>query len=428
MKNLILTSLTIVSLLFASCSRATYQGYYEQEEYSTSELENYNSQQAYQGYPQQEYSSQEYPQQEYSQQGYPQQEYPSQEYPQQGYPQQEYPQQSPQESNYQTGGQYGNFQPNQNIGYQQGENQINNINNGDKKTITIPDGMTGQPMITMRIPSNWNYSQKGLSGPNNIQAAEVGKEEGHNRLMPIQQKIDETKQVLQNKGIKITKTYPLPSVAMARKRMNGQLWTVQPMNITVDAIGIEGSKDGKPVLFMIVVSNSQNQFYKYSLIEGSIFTADPNAFEQGKNDFIQVHASCQYIPQYIAQYNRKEQQKIGGMQRDGANRLNNMRRNFEAQNSATIGAQNEVNNRSMEGYYGRSLSNERGQENYIHEGVHGGSTLTGSNANNWQVEGQAQQYWMNQNGEYIPSNDPNWNPNTDPNYNGTWQLAPQRNY
>ncbi len=53
-----------------------------------------------QQYPQQQYPQQQYPQQQYPQQQYPQQQYPQQQYPQQQDPQQQYPQQQyPQQQN-----------------------------------------------------------------------------------------------------------------------------------------------------------------------------------------------------------------------------------------------------------------------------------------------------------------------------------------
>jgi len=374
MKNLILVQLTLAIVFFASCSNATDQNYYGEEEYAP-------------------VSNQQY---------YPE----GNQYQPQG-----------NQANIQSGYGQGNMQTT-NAGFQPTANN----NGGGTKVINIPDMKTGRSMMTMTIPTNWNYTQTGVKGPNNISAADVGMQLNERGLTNVQQAVAETKKELQKEGIMVAKTYPLPAVAASRKRMDNQMWKAGQTQNNFEAIGFEGTKDGDPFAAILIVSNYNAQFSQQSMVEFSLFKSDRSVFEQGKIAYFNAHASLNYVPQYIAQWNQNEQQKIAGMQRSGAARLNNSQRNFEAQNSAMQGAFNSMNESSMSGYNSRSQSSAAGQSNYINQGVYGRSTMTGPNGNTYQVEGQAQQYWMNGNGEYIPTNDPNFNPNLNPNMNATdWQ-------
>jgi len=80
-----------------------------------------------------------------------------------------------------------------------------------------------------------------------------------------------------------------------------------------------------------------------------------------------------------------------------------------------------INKASMDGYNSRMESMDHNQQqftNYIKDEY----TVANPNGQQYQVESGSNQYWMNNNGEYIPSNDVMYDPNADNAVNNqTWQ-------
>jgi hypothetical protein len=119
-------------------------------------------------------------------------------------------------------------------------------------------------------------------------------------------------------------------------------------------------------------------------------------------------------------------ERKGIQQRDAAfqNRMRDNQRNFEARQRAITGTNEAINRMSMEGYRNRNAMIYRGQDATINA-IHEENTVQNPfDGTSYQVESGAEQYWMNANGEYIPSNDVLYDPNTDPDINQSeWQRV-----
>ncbi|MEM8943365.1 MAG: hypothetical protein AAGC91_14535, partial [Pseudomonadota bacterium] len=91
--------------------------------------------------------------------------------------------------------------------------------------------------------------------------------------------------------------------------------------------------------------------------------------------------------------------------------------NFEATQRAIVGANEAVNNSIMQGWRDRNAMQDRVQEQFT-DALRDQSTMVNpSTGEAWKVDAGANNYWINSDGEYLPSNDYNYNPNLDSNLN-----------
>lgn len=97
-------------------------------------------------------------------------------------------------------------------------------------------------------------------------------------------------------------------------------------------------------------------------------------------------------------------------------------RNFDQRQAIHRSTTEAVNNSIMGSYNSRmqaSDENQRGFLNYIKDE---NTVRDNSTGERYQVQSGADQYWMNNNQEYIPSNDVMYDPNADQNVNNQqWQ-------
>jgi len=304
-------------------------------------------------------------------------------------------------------------------------NQNNtSTNGGGIKNISVPDIKTGQTQFYMPVPTSWNATPNGLTGPNGLRASELPEmcyqSKMGEAIVSSREVLQKVTQELKQGGFSITRTYDIPSIAQCRKQINNQRWKSAPMTYNSTAVGIEGTSPQREKVLLILIHNTiQSQYYQSWAMDTQIMTSNDNYYAEGKKAVIYALSNMKYDQQYIAQWNQQQQAKTQNSNSSFQKRMANNRRNFEITNKAIVGAHNDVNTMSMNGYYSRSNSQDRLQQSQV-QGVWNRSIVQNpSTGQNWEVEGQAQQYWMDGQGNYLPSNDLNWNPNTDPNYNGT---------
>jgi hypothetical protein len=306
-------------------------------------------------------------------------------------------------------------------------------NNGGIKNIPVPDSNTGQTMFYLPVPSSWKITPNGFKGPNGLHAAEMVemgyKSQMNEAIVSSQEVIHGISQKIKEIGFSITSTKNIPNIAQNRKRMDAQQYKAGPMTNNFTATGIEAiSNEREKVIFIIVHNTSQSQFHRCWGFEVQMVRANDSYFETGKKALIYALSNMKYDQQYINQWNQQQKAQIHASNASFQTRMANNQRNFQIQNNAIVGAQNEVNAISMAGYKSRNRSQDNIQRQQI-QGIYGNSEVQDPNSGTvYEVQGQAKQYWVDGQGNYISTDDVNWNPNTDPNYNGRqWSQAQNPN-
>jgi hypothetical protein len=171
-------------------------------------------------------------------------------------------------------------------------------------------------------------------------------------------------------------------------------------------------------------------FWYYHL---QVLTAEKPAFEEAKKAFIYGLANTQDNPQQIAannaaaqqswaQHNANEQQKANQSWAQHNARMQQNQAAFDQQQATHRSTVDAVNNSMMSTYNSQNASGDHMQRDFINT-MRGEETVNNpADGQQYQVESGANQYWMNNNNEYIPSNNTMFDPNADPNlWNQQWQ-------
>jgi hypothetical protein len=141
------------------------------------------------------------------------------------------------------------------------------------------------------------------------------------------------------------------------------------------------------------------------------------AFDKRKPEFLSALANTRPNQQQIAAYNQREQQKAMASQ----NSFNASQRQKQQQFDSWMNTQRQNSDSALDS----SMDSWRRRQDMI-DGGHqkqvdaiGGYTQAydPSSGQTWQVEDGYSRYYMNQSGEYIPTDDQFYNPNMDPSMN-----------
>lgn len=317
---------------------------------------------------------------------------------------------------------------------------------------TIINSKTGRPFAQIPLPASWQLTRSkkagvpAISGPHGLKiyasayssfvyaadpmTRQVYEAYGQEMRQPIGigNVIRQDLMAMANqRGLRFDRQYPLPRVAQKDKSYMDQLYTLGSRNNNFQATATEWiDKNGKNVLIVI----HYNEVFMTGMVTWGYYTqsvsAETNYFEKAKNAYITGLFNMQYNTESIAAHNQKEASRAN---RSWSNHNQRMRQNqaaFDARQRTFRETSEAINKASMDAYRNRNASGDRiqhGFNNYIKDETTVTDPATGKN---YQVEGYADQYWMNGNGEYIKSDNSLYNPNLDPNYNSqTWQKAPK---
>ncbi len=215
-------------------------------------------------------------------------------------------------------------------------------------------------------------------------------------------------------GLSITRHYPLPGVAAKYRAYHEQLYKVAPTQNHSAVVGMDVvDEDGKPsFLMMHVAANYSNGllvwYYHCTALE-----ADKAYVAEARDHLVFGLANAQYNPQTIARYNQNERRKASQSWASHNARMAQNNASFQATQRAIVDSNNAISAASMSAYESRNASMDRTQAQ-VTNWLRGENTMVDSSTGQrYQVEAGADQYWLNNNNEYIPSNNPNYDPRSD---------------
>ncbi len=332
----------------------------------------------------------------------------------------------------------------------QGAQPVANGNNGNwQKLVMRPfRDNKGALLVEMPMPENWKVEairqqgDPGYTGPHNLKITDypaqsfmytndprmqqVYYQSGQRlRQMPgIEQIIKEDiAPQCASHGFEFVKWYEIPEVTKIDKWYNDQLYKAVPMETKNVAVGTEWkNSEGKPYFILMHLYTSQtaelNTWY-YMLTDIKV---DADYFEQARIQWIFTLANAHYALEPIMAYNQSEAQKAGRSWAQFNQRMAQNQASFEANQRAHVNRTEAINNAIMSGWRDRNAAMDKNQERTI-DGIYERTNVVNTETGQqYKVAAGSNQYWMNNNGEYIATESHTYNPNLDENMNNVkWQ-------
>lgn len=333
-----------------------------------------------------------------------------------------------------------------------GENaSSNNKQNGFWQKLVmheIPDGKGGVAAI-LPLPAEWKLNVDGASvaGPNGVRVTDFpAKSFMMNYNQSLQYAYSKTpmralpgiEQLIQedfvpsglNRNLQYIKSYELPEISKMDKWYSDQLFKAMPSQSNIKAYGSDWKDaSGKQYFLLIHVNASESQDMQTWYYMASLLEADADAFESAKKSYIFALANTRYNLEPIMAYNREEAQRVGQNWAAFNQRMAANQAAFEANQIAHVNRTNAINDAIMSNYKANDAASDKNQEQFvdmIREEAKVQNTETGQT---YKVQEGANQYWMNNNGEYIGTKSNTYNPNLDENMNEQkWQELKRTGY
>lgn len=297
----------------------------------------------------------------------------------------------------------------------------------------VKDPKTGRNSFYIPLPASWKLSPQGWQGPEgSVVKEQVG---GNFNSMQggilsadqiVQQRVLPT---LQQSGFQVLNTSHLPQVAQADQRILQQYWSSTPTQKTCEARGIAYTdQQGNKGLVVLHLFNYRSQAGQFGYFYFHVMNAQPQRYEQTKQEVLYALSNYRIDPQHLAAYNQREQQKSSASWAAHNSRMRSRHQQFSSWQK-TQDTYNEIGDIYMDGWKSRNQSSDRMQDmsvNGIWEREAVTNPYTGEQGT---VQSGYDNYYMNQWNEYIGTDDQFYNPNMDPSVNNQdWQRIQNPNY
>lgn len=310
----------------------------------------------------------------------------------------------------------------------------------------IKDSESGQVMMHSPFPKSWkiNPNPKAaiqVQAPNNVRikktethqfayaqdafAQESIRKMGSQVAAPLSLDQILQQQIVpsaQSQGYQLTKKYDMPNYRNKLNVFMGQMFGMGSA-VQISVMGTEWEHNNGQKSFIILTRNyrTDGKFVLWQL-HTTEMEAPASAFEQGKQTWIYALENTQINQQWLQATNQKLM--VQKQQTDAKNRqmmqqsqMAHQQRmaNIRAQGQAALNTgkiYSDILDSSHSSYMGRSAVSSAGQSAYVNS-VWERQTMTDNSGNRYQVDGYDNNVWMNQNNQYIGTDNTNYNPNID---------------
>ncbi|XCF05837.1 hypothetical protein ABI125_14110 [Tamlana crocina] len=299
----------------------------------------------------------------------------------------------------------------------------------------------GMPVGTMPIPSSWQVKNNKKEGilfesadgvkvygerfkshfySNNQQQNYFAKQGGSIVMPPksISRVIQEDiKPYAESQGLRLVNQFPIPELAQFDKRFDSYLFKGVPENKQFQCIATEW-EDQNGDKSIGIIRYFTNQYttlggmdWGYTL---NSMGAPSDKYKQAKKDFINSLVNFQINPQWV-QASNQHYAKLSGQ--SAAAHQQRMAA-IKAQGQAIINNGNtysSIIDSNHESWKRRNDMNSAGHAKTVNSGIWERSTVTNPNSGqSYQVEGQYDYYYGNNDDGYIGTDNALYNPNLDP--------------
>lgn len=340
------------------------------------------------------------------------------------------------------------YEENEAVNYEPIDNQM--AKNDAMKYFNTIDSRNGIVMSRIPLPSSWQKQNGGdylYTGPNGIkihgerggsfifskdpQMNQMYQQSGMQVQLPksIEQVINEGFMEYADKiNRKLVRKYPMPQIAAWDKQFDDQLYKSMPSQKTFTVMGLEWrDPDGTSFLTILHHFVSYDQYGGYWGITYSVLEASEGAFDQAKTQYINGLLNQQINPQWLQAVNQKDMQIAQQSNAAHQQRMANIK-SFGDQNTARFNDRMAAMDQNMASWRANQAASDRNQEQFV-DYIYGYTNVSDPNTGQtYKVEAEANQYWMNNQGEYIKSDNSLYNPNLDQNINNqTWTEYEEQN-
>tara|TARA_R110002072_G_scaffold59514_1_gene151434 strand:- start:14753 stop:15931 length:1179 start_codon:yes stop_codon:yes gene_type:complete len=315
-------------------------------------------------------------------------------------------------------------------------------NNGRIQNYQIKDTRNNMIIGTLPIPASWRTSgdpQAMLEGPNGVK---VYNEQGNffsysndpymNQLaQQTGQKVQPPKSVenviqqdliplAQQQGAKFVKSYPIPQLARFDEAFDAKLWKYMPTRKQFNVMAAEFTDNkGKSSIVIVRHQMGQDQMGSTWGYVCNMMESNTPSFEQAKQAYINGLINLNINPQWIQACNQRDQQRAQQSNAGHQQRMAQIKA-FGEQNTRNFNARSAASDAQYNSWREGQAASDAGQAAYV-DGIWERQNMTDGNGNTYKIDGYDNNVWMNQNNEYISTDNSNWNPNIDnATNNDTW--------
>ncbi|MGO3184446.1 MAG: hypothetical protein ACTIJ9_16585 [Aequorivita sp.] len=330
-------------------------------------------------------------------------------------------------------------------------NKSNQVKKNNKiKYFKIIDPQNGMIKAKIPFPSSWQQQNDGeysYTGPNGIkiyreraaiymfsnraQTNQVYQQNGMAIQFPksIDQVINENFMDYANKiNRKLVKKYPIPQIAAQDKQFDNQRYSSMPSQKTFNVMGLEWrDPDGTSFLTILHHFVSHDNYGGYWGVFYTVLESSENTFKQSKKQYINGLLNKQINPQWLQVTNQKDMQIAQQSNIAHQGRMARIKAMGD-QGTANHNARMAAMDQNMNNWRANQAAGDRSHNQFI-DIIHDNTDVVDPNTGQtYKVEAGANQYWINDQNEYIKSDNSLYNPNLDKDQNNqTWTEYDEQN-
>ncbi|MCB1774767.1 MAG: hypothetical protein KDI88_14220 [Gammaproteobacteria bacterium] len=283
----------------------------------------------------------------------------------------------------------------------------------------VYDAKAGMLAARVPLPAGWELTPQEWIGPGETRVKEVmgGYFDG---VYATAGQIIEQQLIpqLQQSGNRVVGIEDYPAIAERDQRLNAQYWSVAPMQKTSSASGVIYEDDaGLKGVVVVRATVFASEFSTATSYYMNIMEGRAGHFERNREALLFALANTQANPEQIAAFNRREQEKAAASTRSFNARQQQKQQQFDGWMATQRQASDSALDSSMDSWRRRQGMIDSGHQRQVD--AIGGVTQVyqPSTGETWQVDDGYSRYYMNNSGEYIPTDDAFYDPNLDPALN-----------
>lgn len=306
----------------------------------------------------------------------------------------------------------------------------------------------GQIMAHMTFPANWKlHNEPGkaaFTGPNGISVynipmrnfawttdqmmANVYQQNGGRLRQPMSGEAivkQDLEPIAKKEGSKLVRVYDAPEIAKSDGSIQDMMYRIGPSSTRYDAVVSEWEDaKGNPYAMILHISASDMGGTIMWNYYGHGLDAPKSRYESAKKTLLDGLASLQYNPRYFDRYNQQEMNRESASWAAHNQRMAARQQQFDTQQQIFKEKSEAINSSIMASYNERNASSDRNHNRFLNY-IKDENTVTNSgDGKRYQVQSGSSQYWMNDQGQYIGTNDPNYDPNRNQGTQSqTWNEA-----
>ena len=304
----------------------------------------------------------------------------------------------------------------------------NQITSDRKTWHDVRDPESGMVSEQYLLPAAWTVSAQGWKHPN---GATVHGGPNQNHLLPqapyrdLQQLIQqEIIPELRRSGMQVEGTENLPQLARREDQRLSYTWQQYPMQVTNQAAGISFSQGTTRGMLIVYFAVGRGQMGGYVGYWSHVLRAPAGVFAQAKADVLYALAHSRQPEAFIAYFNQKSKNRAYGSAARHQAKMQQREQAFAAhqRSQSTLSEIGDIYHKT---YQNTSAMRDAGQQktiDMIREETPRTNPYTGQTN---RVSQNYRYYFVNPQGQWIGTNNANYDPNLDPNYNQqSWRSAP----